>query len=86
VLDAGTGEPWRALLHERPRAFDKACRTWTRRGAAEVCGERGVPPSPVSLEPIRHVLKRLGVNWRRAMRWITSPDPPYALNKSPAPG
>jgi hypothetical protein len=31
VLDAGTGEQWRALLHERPRAFGKPRRTWTLR-------------------------------------------------------
>src|SRR5919198_820454 len=81
VLDAA---PLRALLHERPRAFGKPRSTWTLRLAAEVCGERRLTPSPVSIETIRQALKRLGVSWRRAKRWITSPDPQYALKKSTA--
>ena len=73
VLDAA---PLRALLHERPRAFGKPRRTWTLGLAAEGCWERGLPPYQVSIEPIRQALKRLGISWRRAKRWITSPDPP----------
>jgi hypothetical protein len=30
---------------------------------------------------MRQVLKRVGVNWQRAKRWITSPDCQYALKK-----
>jgi transposase len=80
-LDA---EPLRALLHERPRAFGKPRSPWTLRLAAEVCWERGLTPSQVSIETVRQALKRLGVNWRRAKRWITRPDPPYAFKKSHA--
>jgi transposase len=83
VLDA---EPLRALLHERPRAFGNARSTWTLGLAAEVCWERGLTPHQVSIETVRQGLKRLGVNWRRAKRWITSPDPQYALKKSTATG
>lgn len=84
VLDTGTAEQLRALLHERPRAFGKARSTWTLRLAAEVGWERGLTPYQVSIETIRQALKRLGVSWRRAKRWITSPDPQYALKKSTA--
>ena len=83
VLDAA---PLRALLHERPRAFDKPRSTWTLRLAAEVCWERGLTPYRVSIETVRQALKRLGVSWRRAKRWISSPDPQYALKKSSATG
>jgi transposase len=84
LLDA---EPLRALLHERPRTFGKTRSTWTLRLAAEGCWERGLlTPSQVSIETVRQALKRLGVNWRRAKRWITSPDPQYALKKSSAIG
>jgi transposase len=86
VLDAGTAEQLRALLHERPRAFGKPRSTWTLGLAAEVCWEQGLTPSRVSIETIRQALKRLGVSWRRAKRWITSPDPQYALKKSSATG
>jgi transposase len=81
VLDAA---PLRALLHERPRAFGKPRSTWTLRLAAEVCWERGLTPYQVSIETVRQALQRLGVNWRRAKRWITSPDPPDALKNSNA--
>jgi transposase len=84
VLDTGKAEQVRALLHERPRAFGKPRSTWTLRLAAEVCWERGVTPSLVSIETIRQALKRLGVSWRRAKRWITSPDPHDAFKKSAA--
>jgi transposase len=83
VLDA---ESLRALLHERPRAWGKRRSTWTLRLAAEVCRERGLTPHQVSIETVRQALTRLGVSWRRAKRWITSPDPQYALKKSTANG
>src|SRR5205085_9936993 len=47
--------------------------------AAAVCAEHGITAEPVSYETIRDALKRLGVGWRRAKTWITSPDPQYAL-------
>ena len=78
VLDAGKAAQLRALLHERPRAFGHPRSTWTLRLAAQVCWEHGLTPSQVSIETIRQALKRLGVSWRRAKRWITSPDPQYA--------
>ena len=74
-LDAGKSAQLRALLHQRPRVFGKPRRTWTLRLAAEVYWEQGLTPYPVSIETIRQALKRLSVNWRRAKRWITSPDP-----------
>src|SRR5262249_54139791 len=33
----------------------------------------------------RLLLKRLGISWKRAKDWITSPDPAYAAKKSPRP-
>jgi len=36
----------------------------------------------VSDETIRLTLKRLGIGWKRAKRWITSPDPEYAAKNS----
>jgi hypothetical protein len=70
----------------RPRAGGKPRRTWTLRLAAEVCWECGLTPEPVRIETIRQALTRLGVNGRRAKRWITSPDPPSAFKKRSATG
>ena len=43
-------------------------------------------PKAAELGTIRQALKRLGIGWRRAKRWITSPDPAYARKKKPATG
>ncbi len=53
---------------------------------AEVCCDRGLTPYQVRIENIRHALKRLGVNWRRAKQWITSPDPQSLRKTSAATG
>jgi transposase len=86
VLDAGRCEHLRALLHESPRTFGKPRSLWTLQLAADVCWERGLTPYRVSIENIRQALKRLGVSWRRAKQWITSPDPQYARKKSGVTG
>jgi transposase len=86
VLDAPKREQLRALLHQSPRTFGKSRSLWTLRLAAEVCRERGLTPSQVSIENIRQALKRLGVSWQRAKGWITSPDPQYARKKSDVTG
>jgi transposase len=72
----------RALLHQSPRAFGRPTSLWTLAGAARVCFERGWTARVLSGEAIRLVLKRLGVSWKRAKHWLTSPDPAYARKKS----
>ena len=68
----------RALLHQSPRLFDKPTSVWTLNLAAEVAYEQGLTATRVSGETIRATLARMGVRWRRAKEWITSPDPEYA--------
>src|ERR671939_687557 len=82
IFDTERSGRLKALLHQSPRQFGKVRSTWTLALAAEVCLEQGVTAERVSLETIRDALKRLGVGWRRAKRWITSPDPQYALKKT----
>jgi transposase len=82
ILDDLKCERLRAIVHERPRAFGKATSLWTLRLLAEVCLEQGVTPHALSIESIRRAFKRMGVSWKRAKRWITSPDPRYAIKKS----
>ena len=82
LFEAERSQRLKALLHQSPREFGKVRSTWTLALAAEVCLEQGVTVERVSLETIRDALKRLGVGWRRAKRWITSPDPQYALKKT----
>jgi transposase len=74
----------RALLHESPRAFGKPTSVWTLELAAEVSVAEGLTAERVSDETIRQAIRRLGIGWKRAKRWITSPDPEYARKKGRA--
>ncbi|HYZ00164.1 MAG TPA: hypothetical protein VFA92_01590 [Candidatus Binatia bacterium] len=74
----------RALLHRSPRTFGQPTGLWTLDLAAAVSFAQGLTATRVSDETIRMTLKRLGIGWKRAKRWITSPDPAYARKKAPA--
>ena len=71
----------RELLHQSPRKYGQASSTWTLVLVAQVAHAQGITDALVSDETIRDALRRLGVNWRRAKHWITSPDPAYARKK-----
>jgi transposase len=81
AFDAAGAERLRALLHRSPRTFGKPTSLWTLDLAAEVSFEQGLTDARVSDETIRMALKRPGIGWKRATRWITSPDPAYARKK-----
>jgi transposase len=84
AFDLARGEQLRALLHQSPRICGKPTSIWTLDLAADVSFEQGLTPERVSGETIRAILQRLGIRWRRAKQWITSPDPAYARKKAPA--
>ena len=75
-------ETFKALLHRPPRDFGKETSLWTLDLVAIVCVEQGWTAIRVSAETIRQTLKRLGIHWKRAKHWITSPDPGYLLKKT----
>ena len=83
VFDEKRAEILRELLHQSPRKFGKDTSLWTLDLAAEVSFEEGLTEERVSGETVRATLKRLGVRWERAKRWITSPDPLYERKKAP---
>ncbi len=82
VWDRSHDDDLKDLLHRRPREFGHPTGLWTLALVAEVCHRKGWTPRPLSVEGIRHALIRLGVGWKRAKHWITSPDPEYAEKKS----
>ena len=86
AFDGERAEAMRELLHQDPRKFGKQSSLWTLDMAAEVSFEEGFTERRVSGETIRATLKRMGVRWERAKRWITSPDPEYARKKGGAIG
>jgi len=74
------------LLHHSPRLLGKPTSLWTLDLLAEVCHRKGWTPRQLTGEAIRVALKRLGIRWRRAKDWISSPDPAYARKKKRATG
>lgn len=75
AFDGARAERLRALLHQSPRTFGQPTRVWTLELAAEGSYAQGITPEQVSAETVRATLERLGVGWRRAKQWITSPAP-----------
>ena len=84
VFEADRRERRRALLHQSPRTCGKPTSRWTLALAAEVSVAAGLTPRQVRGETIRHALKPLGVRWKRAKHWITSPDPAYVRKNTGA--
>ena len=85
TLGEAERERLRAILHRSPRAFGRARSTWTLALLAEVAHGEGLTATVLSEETIRRAVVRLGAGWKRAKRWLTSPDPAYARKKSPRP-
>jgi len=81
VFDEQGRERLRALLHQSPRTFEKDTSIWTLDLAAEVSVTVGIVSRPISGETVRTALAKLGVRWKRAKHWITSPDPDYLRKK-----
>jgi transposase len=84
VFNERNRERLRALLHQSPRSFGKASSVWTLELAAQVSYAAGITERQVSDETIRTALTQLGVSWKRAKHWISSPDPDYLRKKNGA--
>jgi transposase len=84
AFDAEAAERLRVLLHQSPRNFGQSSSLWTLESAAEVSFAQGLTPQRVSREAVRTALQRLGVSWKRAKQWISSPDPAYVRKKTTA--
>jgi transposase len=82
AFDAAGAEQLKELLHRSPRDFGHPTSLWTLELAAETAHAVGLTATRVSGETVRATLARQDVRWRRAKRWITSPDPAYARKKA----
>jgi transposase len=74
-------ENFQAVLHRPPRDFGFETSLWTLELLVRQCIRLGWMSQPVSIETMRQTLHRLGINWKRAKHWITSPDPLYQEKK-----
>jgi transposase len=86
AFDDGKRSRLKELLHRSPRAFGKPTSLGTLALAAEVAHERGLTAGRVSDETVRQAVRRLGIGWKRAKHWVTSPDPRYAHKKNGGTG
>jgi transposase len=77
-------ERLQALAHRCPREFGHATSVWTLELLADESARQGLTARRVSDETIRCAIRRLGSSWKRAKRWLTSPDPGYARKKADA--
>ena len=82
AFPCGEAEKLRALLHQSPRNFGKPTSLWTLEIAAEICFEQGLTPKRVRAQTVRATVSRLGVKWKRAKHWISSPGPEYVRKKT----
>jgi len=82
ALSGVDADTFKALLHRPPRDFGFQTSLWTLDLVAKECVKQGWTVVQVSGETIRQTLKRLGINWKRAKHWITSPDPQYQVKKT----
>ena len=74
TFDEERSQALKSLLHQSPRDFGKDTSVWTLQLARDVSFEEGLTEERVSEETIRQAMQRLGVGWKRAKRWITSPE------------
>ena len=75
-------EPLKELIHQSPREYGEGVSFWTLSLVAKVTYEQQIIKQPVTGEAMRQALKRQGISWKRAKKWITSPDPADELKKS----
>lgn len=75
-------EALQELIRRSPRDYGHERSLWTLDMLAKTSAEEGFVEAHVSSETVRTTLLSLGINWRRAKKRITSPDPNYEHKKS----
>lgn len=71
----------RELVKDSPREHGHPSSLWTREMLAETLHQEKLTTKVVSVSALGRALKQAGVNWRRAKRWIRSPDEHYSRRK-----
>jgi transposase len=74
----------REVIRLSPRLFGHETSLWTRELLAETCHQEGLTTHQVSKTTLTDTMKAAGIEWRRARKWIRSPDPAYARRKKDA--
>ncbi len=72
------------LVRLSPRIFGHPTSVWTRPMLAQQLLKEGHVNRQVSATSISNALGRVGISWRRAKKWIHSPDKQYDQRKKDA--
>ena len=81
VITAAGCSRLKEIIRLSPRTFGFQTSVWTRPLLAQVLQQEGYTDQVVSSSAITAALKRVDVAWRRAKRWVRSPDPHYERRK-----
>jgi transposase len=82
ALDAAGREWLQAVIRRSPREFGFEGSLWTLDWLAELAAREGYAPKDLDRTTLSRLLKRLGIDWRRAKHWITSPDRHNGVKKA----
>ena len=77
ILTAEKRDQLHTLLHHCPRTDGKNRSPWTLHLRPQVACEQGLSEQTLSVPTLLDAIGQLGVSWKRAKHWITSPDPAY---------
>lgn len=81
LIDAEGCTRLEELVRLSPRTLDHASSVWTRPMLAQQLLKEGYVATKVSATTISNALGRAGISWRRAKKWILSPDAQYERRK-----
>lgn len=82
ALDEAGLERLREMVRISPRVVGFDTSVWTLELLSEACFREGLTEKRVSIETIRRSLRKLGIVWSRAKKWIQSPDSRYGVKKN----
>jgi transposase len=81
--DAGLAR-LKEMIQLSPRVLGHETSLWTLALLAETCWQEGLSSRQMSGEAVGRALKRIDIDWRRAKRWVRSPDAHYEHRKKDA--
>lgn len=76
----------RVMVHQSPRDFGCESSVWTCALLAEVSYRQGLTDRVVHPDTVAETLHQMGIDWKKAKRYIQSPDEHYTRKKSDVTG
>jgi transposase len=81
AFDEAGRERLREVIRLCPRRYGHESSVWTLDLLAQTCWQEGMSSRPVKADNVSYVLRQMGISWRRAKRWLRSPDAHYEHRK-----